>query len=46
MKDLKLKTYEVAGRVGINDARYFSQLFRKHTGVTPSKFRSSMKEGL
>jgi len=27
---------EVAVRVGIPDAQYFSRVFRKHTGMAPS----------
>lgn len=41
LRDHKLKTYEVASQVGINDARYFSQLFKKHVGLTPSQYRQS-----
>jgi len=36
-----LKMYEVAGAVGYNDYAYFSQLFKKHTGVTLSAYKSS-----
>ncbi len=39
LKDVKYKTYEVAERVGIPDAHYFSRLFKKHVGVTPTEFR-------
>lgn len=38
---LELKTYEVAEKVGFNDARYFGQIFKKVTGMTPSEFRES-----
>ncbi len=34
-----LRNYEVADMVGFTDVRYFSQLFRKITGKTPSEFR-------
>lgn len=37
-----LKMYEVAGAVGYNDYAYFSQLFKKHTGVTLSAYKSSV----
>jgi AraC-like DNA-binding protein len=30
---------EIAMRLGFNDLSYFSQLFKKHEGVTPSEFR-------
>lgn len=33
------KTYEVAFKVGYNDAHYFSNVFRKATGMTPRDFR-------
>lgn len=34
-----LKTYEVAGRVGIPDPVYFSRIFKKVTGIKPKDFR-------
>lgn len=37
------RIYEVADLVGYTDARYFSQIFRKLTGVTPKEFRDSQK---
>ncbi len=39
LKDVRLKTYEVAEKVGIPDAHYFSRLFKKHEGLTPTEFR-------
>jgi two-component system response regulator YesN len=39
MKDPRIKTYEVARRVGINDPRYFGQVFKKQFGITPLEFR-------
>jgi two-component system response regulator YesN len=41
LADLTLKTYEVALRVGINDARHFSQMFKKIVGMTPTEYRES-----
>lgn len=36
--------YDVAGLVGLgNNPRYFSQLFKKYTGVTPSEFLETIK---
>lgn len=34
------KISEIAGSVGYEDVKYFSQLFRKITGQTPSEYRS------
>lgn len=39
--DPRYKTYEVAERVGIPDAHYFSRLFKKVVGVTPTEFREA-----
>lgn len=39
LKDISLKTYEVAEKVGIPDAHYFSRLFKKYVGITPTEFR-------
>lgn len=38
-----LKSYEVAERVGINDPHYFSQVFKKVTGSTPTDYIESLK---
>ena len=35
--------YEVAMKVGYNDAKYFSQVFKKSTGLTPIEYLQ-MKE--
>jgi two-component system response regulator YesN len=39
LKDVRFKTYEVAEKVGIPDAHYFSRLFKKYVGVTPTEYR-------
>lgn len=36
---MELKSYEVADLVGYKDARYFSQVFKRYIGVSPSEFR-------
>ncbi|WP_059042382.1 response regulator transcription factor [Paenibacillus rubinfantis] len=33
------KVSEIAGLTGYEDVKYFSRLFKKHTGKTPSEFR-------
>ena len=42
LKNTDLKINEVAEMVGIYDSRYFSQVFKKHFGVTPSECRHSI----
>lgn len=36
-----LKTYEISDTIGYTDSHYFSYIFKKITGVTPSEFRKS-----
>lgn len=38
------KTYEIALQLGYRDTEYFSRLFKKHMGVTPSEYRNSSME--
>ena len=37
--DTDVRNAEISDKVGFCDARYFSQVFRKKMGVTPSEFR-------
>ncbi|MFC4596818.1 response regulator transcription factor [Cohnella hongkongensis] len=39
LRDTELKIYEVAGRAGFNDVKYFSKLFKKTTGASPVEYR-------
>ncbi|MEK3874610.1 MULTISPECIES: helix-turn-helix domain-containing protein [unclassified Paenibacillus] len=39
------KVSEVAAMTGYEDVKYFSRLFRKHTGKTPSEFREEALDG-
>jgi AraC-like DNA-binding protein/cupin superfamily acireductone dioxygenase involved in methionine salvage len=41
LKETTLEIKEIAGKVGIYDFNYFSRLFRKIEGISPSKFRNS-----
>ncbi|MDF2958908.1 MAG: AraC family transcriptional regulator [Paenibacillus sp.] len=42
LKSTHLKNYEVAEKVGYKDSRYFSQIFKKKVGVSPSEYRESI----
>jgi two-component system response regulator YesN len=41
--EIKYKTYEVAYKVGYKDEKYFSQMFKKYTSLTPREFRNSLQ---
>lgn len=45
LADAHVKAYEVAQAVGIPNAHYFSKLFRKYAGITPSEYRDSLWAG-
>ena len=38
------KSYKIAEKVGYQDANYFSYVFKKKFGVSPSKYRASGKQ--
>lgn len=38
-----MKTYEVSEAVGVDDAGYFSKMFKKTTGMSPKEFRKQEK---
>jgi len=40
LENTDLKILEIAKRVGYDDARYFSDLFKQYTGKTPSQLRT------
>ncbi|QSF46269.1 response regulator [Paenibacillus tianjinensis] len=39
LKTTRSKTFEIAFQVGYNDQHYFSNLFKKVTGMTPTEYR-------
>ncbi len=39
IRENKLKSYEIADKLGFKDAEYFSRLFKKYTGSSPTEFR-------
>ena len=40
-----LKNYEIAERVGIEDANYFSTSFKKRYGAPPSRYKETVADG-
>ena len=39
-RDNNIKNYEVANILGYKDVEYFGKIFKKYTGITPSKFKN------
>jgi two-component system response regulator YesN len=37
----RLKTYEIAEKLGFKDIEYFSRLFKKFTGIPPAEYRQT-----
>ena len=37
----EIKNYEVADKLGYKDVEYFSKVFKKYTGITPSEFKAN-----
>lgn len=44
LKDFHLKIYEIAIQIGYKDEKYFSQIFKKITGMTPNQYRETLKD--
>ncbi len=42
LRDKNMKLFEVAVRVGFNDANYFTTFFKRQEGCTPSEYRERM----
>lgn len=42
LKNHKVKIYEVSQLVGFNDPRYFSTIFKKYVGISPTDFKDSL----
>jgi two-component system, response regulator YesN len=42
LRSTALKSFEIADQVGYSDAHYFSYVFRKHTGQSPTEYRWQM----
>lgn len=42
LRDPSIKFYEISNRLGYMNPSYFSKLFKKYSGVTPSAYRNEM----
>lgn len=42
LKDRSLRISDIAYEVGYNDEKYFFQVFKKYTGMTPSQYRNML----
>ena len=43
LSDTKLPVIDIAATIGVEDQSYFSRIFKKGTGLTPSAFRKKMQ---
>ncbi|MGH4037324.1 MAG: response regulator [Sphaerochaeta sp.] len=43
MSETDMKNYEISERVGFSDSNYFSFCFKRTVGLSPSKYRNSIK---
>lgn len=44
LRTTDLKAYQIASMVGYNDPHYFSLCFKKHTGLSPTQYKSGTGE--
>ena len=42
LRNSTMKLYEIAGQIGYTDPDYFTRIFRKYTGVTPTEYRERL----
>jgi len=42
LRNTNLKVYEIAEQVGFSDTYYFSSVFKKQVGLTPSEYRNAL----
>lgn len=45
MHDSRMKIYEIAFKVGFRDEKYFSKVFKKVTGQSPTEYRAALSGG-
>lgn len=42
LRETDEKTYRIAEATGFSDPNYFSYVFKRHFGLSPSKFRAAL----
>lgn len=42
LKNTFFKNYEISNQVGFSDEKYFSQVFKRYTGLTPTQYKESL----
>lgn len=42
LSDSGMRNYEIANKLGFKDIEYFSKVFKKYTGITPTEFRNGL----
>ncbi|MDQ0971538.1 AraC-like DNA-binding protein [Neobacillus niacini] len=46
LADTDIPVIEISFYVGINSRQYFSNLFKKHTNMTPIEYRKSVSQDI
>ena len=44
LETTELRSFRIAEDVGYNDAHYFSYMFKRSTGMTPSEYRKAQRD--
>ena len=44
LADVRLKIYDISCKVGYKDEKYFSQVFKKIIGMTPTQYRKTIQQ--
>ena len=45
LESTELRSFQIAGEVGYNDAHYFSYMFKRNVGMTPGEYRRTQNGG-